>query len=133
MAGGLIEAIDYILCSGRYGWHGMRSPAAGTNLARALSPIHAQLVIIMKPPRDSADMLSDTGALAKHAAGAANDSRSTLERVGETAAAIKLGSRILPAAWRFAQRRPWSASVAILAILGAVYLILPRVRSAQRD
>jgi hypothetical protein len=54
-----------------------------------------------------------------------------LQRAGEAVAAAKLGSRILPAAWRFAKRRPVGASLAALAVVGVVYLIVPRIRSLR--
>lgn len=81
---------------------------------------------------DSAAVAAETGAFAKNVAGAASGSHSMLERAGEAVAAVKLGSRVIPAAWRFARRRPWAASLATLVLLGAAVVILPRIR-AFRD
>jgi hypothetical protein len=82
---------------------------------------------------EPAAVVSDTGAFVKDVAGAVGGSHSTLERVGETAAAVKLGVRIIPAAWQFAKRRPLSASLALVALAAAAYLILPGVRAWRRD
>jgi len=94
----------------------------------------ARVVIAMNSssPAEAAAVASDTGALAKNVAGAASASHSPLARLGEAAAAAKVGARIVPALWRLVRRRPWSAGLGLLAVIAGVYLIAPRLRSIQR-
>jgi hypothetical protein len=82
-----------------------------------------------RSPAKSAKTASGNGGLAEHVAGAASASHSTLGRLGEAAVAVELGSRMIPAVWRFAKRRPMGASLLLLGLFGVAYLILPRVRS----
>lgn len=82
---------------------------------------------------DSAAVASETGALAKNLGGAASSSHSVVGRLGEAVAAAKIGSKVLPAAWRTAKRQPLIASLATLLLVGAAFMLLPRIRPAQRN
>lgn len=83
-------------------------------------------------PAEAAAVASDTGALAKNLAGAASASHSPVTRFWEAAAAAKIGTKIVPAAWRLIRRRPWSAGLGVVALIAGVYLLAPRLRPTQR-
>jgi hypothetical protein len=70
--------------------------------------------------RQSARHVSDAGAVAEKAAGAADSSRSTLGRVGLAISAVKLGARLLPMATRLARRYPLGA---VLVVAGAAWMV----------
>lgn len=84
-------------------------------------------------PAEAAAVASDTGAFAKNVAGAASATHSPVTRLGEAAAAVKVGARVVPAAWRLVRRRPWSAGLGLLALFAGAYLLVPRLRAAQRE
>jgi hypothetical protein len=66
---------------------------------------------------------SDAGDLIQSVGGAADPATSTLGRVGGTLAAARIATRVLPAAWRFIKRHPVNATLAIVAVASAIYLI----------
>jgi hypothetical protein len=72
-----------------------------------------------------ADVASDTGAFVQKAAGAAAPSGSMVGRVVDTAAAAKVGARLIPAAWRMIKRYPLGTSLIIIGLVAAASL-LPR-------
>ena len=80
----------------------------------------------------STDVAQDSGAFAEKIAGAANPTRSTLGRVTEAAAAVKLGARVLPAAWRLFVRYPVRASVVVFTLASLAYLMRPPAQTGRR-
>jgi hypothetical protein len=56
---------------------------------------------------------------------AANSSKSMLGRVGATAAAVRVATRLLPATWRFFKRYPAVSSLLLVAVIGVAYLARP--------
>jgi len=83
-------------------------------------------------PAEAAAVASETGDLAKNVAGAASAAHSPLKRLGEAAAAAKVGAQVIPAAWRLLRRRPWSAGLGLLALVAGACLLVPRLRSTRR-
>jgi hypothetical protein len=69
----------------------------------------------------SAKTTSEAGAFVEKAAGAATPTNSMLGRVGAAASAIKIGARLLPAAWRLMKRYPVASSFVIAGALWAAY------------
>ena len=70
---------------------------------------------------EAAEVAAQTGSFAEKVAAARSPARTTLGRIGEGAAAVKLGARLLPAFWRFIRRHPVGGPVALLAVLGVAY------------
>jgi len=82
---------------------------------------------------DPAKLASDTGAWPQKGAGAAvNPAKSALSRVGDTAAAVKLGAQLLPAGWRLFKRYPMSSALVVLAVVSTVYSTRPHRTSTYR-
>ena len=69
----------------------------------------------------SARVASASGALAGKVASAADPGRSTVGRLVDAAAAVQLAARVVPGAWRFLRRYPFSATLIILGLAGAAY------------
>jgi hypothetical protein len=83
---------------------------------------------------ESAKVASAGGTLAGKVASAADPARSMLGRVTDTAAAIQLATRVLPAGWRLVRRYPLGASLVILGLAWAAYSWRPtRGAAAQKD
>jgi hypothetical protein len=61
---------------------------------------------------------------------AINSSNSALGRIGATAAAVRIGTRVLPATWRFLKRHPAVGSMLLVMVIGAAYLARPARVSA---
>jgi hypothetical protein len=64
---------------------------------------------------------ADAGAWAEKSAGVAHPEKSALSRVGDIAAAVKLGTELLPAGWRLFKRYPMSSGLVVLAVVWTVY------------
>jgi hypothetical protein len=62
-----------------------------------------------------------TRTLATKLAGASDPSHSTLSRLGDTAAAVQLASRVLPVGWRLVRRSPLISTLLILGLAWAAY------------
>lgn len=80
---------------------------------------------------DRAKVASDAGSMVEKVSHAANSSNSALGRIGATAAAVRIGSRLLPATWRFLKRHPAMGSMLLVAVIGVAYLARPDRMSAQ--
>ena len=80
---------------------------------------------------DGAQVTSDAGSMVEKVSRAANPSDSTLGRIGATAAAVRIGTRLLPATWRFLKRHPAMGSLLLVAVIGAAYWARPVRVSAQ--
>ena len=80
---------------------------------------------------DGAQVASDAGSMVEKVSNAANPSRSALGRVGATAAAVRMGARLLPAAWRFFKRHPAVGSLLLVTVIGVAYLARPIGSSSQ--
>jgi hypothetical protein len=78
-----------------------------------------------------AQVAADAGSMVEKVSHAANSSNSMLGRVGATAAAVRIGTRVLPATWRFFRRHPAVGSLLLVAAVGVVYLARPTNSSAQ--
>jgi hypothetical protein len=72
---------------------------------------------------EAADVAAQTGSFVEKVASAGSPERATLGRIGKSAAAVKIGARLLPALWRFIKRHPVGGSVAIAALVGVTYWI----------
>jgi hypothetical protein len=72
---------------------------------------------------EAADAAAKAGSFVEKVASAGSPERATLARIGKSAAAVELGARILPAAWRFMKRHPVGGSVALAALVGVAYLM----------
>jgi len=70
---------------------------------------------------ETAEVASQAGAFVEKVASAGNPSGGTLGRIGEGAAAVKVGARLIPATWRFVKRHPVGGSLAIVALIGIAY------------
>jgi len=81
--------------------------------------------------REGAQTASDAGSMAERVTTAADSSNSMLGRVGATAAAARLATRLVPATWRFFKRHPAASSVILVAVIGAAYLARPTRVSAR--
>jgi len=79
---------------------------------------------------DRAQVAADAGSMVEKVSHAANASDSVLGRVGATAAAVRIGARLLPATWRFFKRHPAVGSLLLAAVIGAAFLARPTSRSA---
>jgi len=78
----------------------------------------------MNTPKDMpANVAADTGAFVQKMTHAAAPSRSMVGRVVDMAAATKVGARLLPAAWRLAKRHPLGASLVIVGLVSAAFLL----------
>ena len=64
---------------------------------------------------EAAEVAAHTSSFVEKVAAAGSPARSTLGRIGKSAAAVKLGARVLPAAWRFIKRHPVGGPVALVA------------------
>ena len=71
----------------------------------------------------AADVAAKAGSFVEKVASAGSPERTTLGRIGKTAAAVQLGARLLPALWRFIRRHPVGGAVAIAAVAGVAYLV----------
>jgi hypothetical protein len=80
---------------------------------------------------DRAQVARDTGSMVEKVSHAANSSSSALGRIGATAAAVRIGTRLLPATWRFFKRHPAVGSLLLVAVIGAAYMARPARVSAQ--
>lgn len=78
---------------------------------------------------EAADVAAKTGSLVEKVASAGSPARATLGRIGKGAAAVQLGARLFPAAWRFLKRHPMGGSVAIAALVWVGYMM--RMDSAK--
>lgn len=72
---------------------------------------------------EAADVTAKAGSMVEKVAAAGSPERATLGRIGKAAAAVQLGVRVLPAAWRFVKRHPLGGSMAIAAFIGVAYLV----------
>ena len=81
---------------------------------------------------ESARVASASGALAGKVARATDPANSTLGRIGDTAAAVQLAARVVPASWRFLKRYPLSASLIIAGLAWAAYSWRLARHSTQR-
>ncbi len=81
--------------------------------------------------REPAQMASDAGAMVEKVGTAASSSTSVLGRVGATAAAVRVATRLLPATWRFVKRYPAVSSLLLVAAIGVAYLARPTGMSAR--
>ena len=71
---------------------------------------------------DPAQAASEAGEFVAKAAGAVDPGRSILGRLTATVSAVKLASRLAPAALRLFRRYPVAAVFGLLAVAGALYL-----------
>jgi len=71
----------------------------------------------------AADVAAKAGSFVEKAASAGSPGHATLGRIGQTAGAVQLGARLLPAFWRFIKRHPVGGAVAIAALAGVAYLV----------
>jgi len=81
--------------------------------------------------REPVKTASEAGAFVEKAAGAAQPSTSTLGRVGAAATAVKLGARLVPAAWRLLKRYPVASALGAAGLIWAVYLMRATRTSAR--
>ncbi len=81
--------------------------------------------------REPAKVASDAGAMVEKVGTAASSSTSVLGRVGATAAAVRVATRLLPAAWRFAKRYPAVSALLLVAAIGVAFLARPTAVSAR--
>ena len=65
-------------------------------------------------------------------AGVTGSANSMLGHIGDTAAAVQLATRMLPAGWRFLKRYPLSASLIIAGVAWAAYSRRPPRHSTRR-
>ncbi len=72
---------------------------------------------------EAADVAAKTGSLVEKVASAGSPERATLGRIGKGAAAVQIGARLVPAAWRFLKRHPMGGSVAIAALFWVAYMM----------
>lgn len=71
---------------------------------------------------ESVQVASASGTLAKKVAGAADPAKSLPGRLGDTAAAALLATRLLPAGWRLLKRYPLPSLLVILGVAWAYSL-----------
>lgn len=77
----------------------------------------------MPEGRDRAKTASDTDSLDDRVVGAADRAHSTLGRVSDTAAAVRLGAQLLPKGWQLFKRYPMSSAVVVVALVWTIYSI----------
>ena len=76
--------------------------------------------------------VASAGTLAKKVAGAADPAQSLLGRLGDTAAAVQLATRLLPTGWRLMRRYPLRSSFVILGLAWAAYSLRPMSASRRK-
>ena len=81
--------------------------------------------------REGAQVASNAGSMVEKVTTAADSSSSVLGRIGATAAAVRVGARLLPATWRFFKRYPVVSSLLLVAVIGVAYLSRPNGMSAH--
>ncbi len=81
---------------------------------------------------EAAKVAAHAGSFVEKAAGAGSPERGTLSRIGEGAAAVKVGARLLPALWRFIKRHPVGGSLAVAALVGVAYWMRTDAREIGR-
>jgi len=72
---------------------------------------------------EAADVAAKTGSFVEKVASAGSPERAALGRIGKGAAAVQIGARLIPAAWRFVKRHPMGGSVAIAALVWVAYMM----------
>jgi hypothetical protein len=72
---------------------------------------------------EAAEVAAKAGSFVEKVAAAGSPEHGTLGRIGKSAAAVKLGARVIPAFWRFVKRHPVGGSVAIVALVGMAYWV----------
>jgi hypothetical protein len=85
---------------------------------------------------EAAEAAAKTGSFVEKVAAAGSRERSTLGRIGKSAAAVKLGASVLPVVWRFIKRHPVGGPAALIALAGMAYWIRTdyvRDRSSVRE
>jgi hypothetical protein len=75
--------------------------------------------------REGAKAASNAGAMAEKVTTATDSSNSVLGRVGATAAAVRLATRLVPATWRLVKRYPGVSSMLLVAVVGVAFMARP--------
>lgn len=80
----------------------------------------------------SAEIASKSSTLARKVMGVADPKRSLLGRVGDTAVAVQLATRLLPTGWRLLKRYPVRSSLMILGVALAAYSLRPMNNATRK-
>ena len=80
----------------------------------------------------SAEIASKSSTLARKVMGVADPGRSLLGRVGDTAVAVQLATRLLPTGWRLLKRYPVRSSLMILGLALAAYSLRPMNNATRK-